>query len=223
MIHGNKRYQRGDAMMIVVAILVCTLLGALGFVAWQNFAEKDDVSKSEDSQQETSKTDQKQDETQREPYKGERVSPVNEAYSIKVPNGWAVNRFTDYPSLLTTPMLGEKSTPTYNVSQHPEVETVPAGMSQSTSNFSIDDRTDDGGTIYYDYQGQKSTFTLTDGTEGGKWSWAEDGTFGKAHNAMYVFTKGGKTIVAHWRQPDTTPSDEQKIFIDNVIRSLEIK
>ncbi|GEM_PF-5104321 len=39
----EQSYQRGDVMTVVVVILVVALVGALGFIAWQNFSKKDDV------------------------------------------------------------------------------------------------------------------------------------------------------------------------------------
>ena len=35
--------QRGDASAVLIIVLVVALLGALGFVAWQNFGQKDEV------------------------------------------------------------------------------------------------------------------------------------------------------------------------------------
>lgn len=39
---NSKLYSRGEAMTVVVVILVVALIGALGFIVWQNFVKKDD-------------------------------------------------------------------------------------------------------------------------------------------------------------------------------------
>ncbi len=46
-----KKYQRGEAMTVILIILVLVLAGVLGYLAWQHFEKKDDPSKVETSQQ----------------------------------------------------------------------------------------------------------------------------------------------------------------------------
>ena len=61
-----KQYQKGEAVTVVIIILVCTLLGALGFVAWQNFVKEDDTAKTETTQQEVPMDGEKLADQQRQ-------------------------------------------------------------------------------------------------------------------------------------------------------------
>lgn len=48
----KQSYSRGEAMTVVVIILVIVLIGALGFIAWQNFGGKDKLNNGSQTQQE---------------------------------------------------------------------------------------------------------------------------------------------------------------------------
>ena len=57
--------EQGSAHLIIIIVLVVALLGALGFIAWQNFFNKDDIatqsqtqSQSDATTEETEQTDQ---------------------------------------------------------------------------------------------------------------------------------------------------------------------
>jgi len=81
--------QQGSAHVIVVVILVVALLGALGFIFWQNFLKKDEVAK----QSETTKTtDVPKTEAEKEP-----ATKTYEAtaYSFEYPaDGWVADLST---------------------------------------------------------------------------------------------------------------------------------
>lgn len=53
----GRRYEKGDAMTVVVIVLVVALLGALGFIAWQNFDKKDDTKANDTTSQQTKHED----------------------------------------------------------------------------------------------------------------------------------------------------------------------
>ena len=58
MTNHKKLYQRGEAMTVVVVILVMALIGALGFIAWQNFGKKDEQKEEPRAQQEEKAAEQ---------------------------------------------------------------------------------------------------------------------------------------------------------------------
>ncbi len=49
------RYQKGEAITVLIIILVIALCGALGFIAWQNFGKKDDAKNTADTSEQTKK------------------------------------------------------------------------------------------------------------------------------------------------------------------------
>jgi len=49
----NPQTQQGSAHVVIIVILVVALIGALGFVFWQNFIKKDEVTQSTQSQTST--------------------------------------------------------------------------------------------------------------------------------------------------------------------------
>lgn len=85
----KKNLQKGSAQFLVIIALVVALLGALGFVFWQNFvAKNDDVTNFEDSSNVV--TDQ---------YNGwQTFTNTKDGYVLKYPKGWVVNTHQDHPS-----------------------------------------------------------------------------------------------------------------------------
>lgn len=67
--------QRGDASVVVLIVLVVALIGVLGYVAWQNFGQKDEAVVS----------DQKADETTTAPESNEVVALTE--WGVEVPLG----------------------------------------------------------------------------------------------------------------------------------------
>lgn len=59
MLQHQKHYMRGDAMLVLVIILAIALLGAVGFIAWQNFGSSK-VTTTEDN---TTLQDKEQEKT----------------------------------------------------------------------------------------------------------------------------------------------------------------
>lgn len=75
----TSRNQDGSALVVTVIILVIALIGALGFVIWNNVTSKEAV-----NTQETSNTTNKVDV-----YEGWNTYESNEnRYSIKYPKDW---------------------------------------------------------------------------------------------------------------------------------------
>lgn len=77
-----NKYQRGDAMTIVLVVLVVVLAGALGFVVWKNYANK-----KTDQQQETTQTQTEQ------PKAAEKVLAL-ERWGVEVPLGDETTTYT---------------------------------------------------------------------------------------------------------------------------------
>ena len=67
--------QRGDASVVVLIVLVVVLIGVLGYVAWQNFGQKDEAVVS----------DQKADETTTAPESNEVVALTE--WGVEIPLG----------------------------------------------------------------------------------------------------------------------------------------
>ena len=53
---SHHTHEKGSAHVIIISILVAALLGALGFIFWQNFIKKADVSSNASSNQTTAPT-----------------------------------------------------------------------------------------------------------------------------------------------------------------------
>lgn len=87
--------EQGSALhIVIIVVLIIALLGALGFIFYQNFIKQDaPVSNTvPDTSQQT------EDEEEAGTYKGTRVVALSGVYSIKIPNGWKVTRNTDSTS-----------------------------------------------------------------------------------------------------------------------------
>lgn len=79
----NKVSQKGSSHIVIIVILVVALLGALGFVFWQNFINKDPIVK----EAETSKT---QAQTKDEYAGWKTYASTRDGYYIKYPSDWLV-------------------------------------------------------------------------------------------------------------------------------------
>lgn len=216
----NYSYHRGEAMTVVVIILVVALIGALSFIAWQNFVKKDEPAKGTETvvkQEETAKPEEKPAE---EAYRGERVSSIDGLVSFKAPNGWVVHRMKDYPSQLVAPMLGEGEAPAYDASKKPKVSIVEGGAPHT--NFLLEIRGKDD--IYNHEDGAKSDFTLDDGTKGNRVAYTSgcprciDSSEMNWNYLVYTFQKDGRFVQLLWAS-----TDNQEAFIDKVARTIEFK
>lgn len=79
--------QKGSAHIVIIVILVIALLGALGFVFWQNFIDKPTVKNDE-----SSRTEDTKNQSQDEYADWKTYTSTRDGYSIKYPADWlAIN------------------------------------------------------------------------------------------------------------------------------------
>lgn len=97
MTQPKKHYRRGDAMVVIVVILAAALVGAVGFIAWQNFIVKDDPAKETivvDGQKSTN--DEKTSEAPKDATADWLLyTSAKNKYSVRLPDGWRISNEND--------------------------------------------------------------------------------------------------------------------------------
>lgn len=219
------KVRRGDISVAVLIVLAIAVLGLVGWAAWPHLFTEDDsiaVQQAEGGYMTSEEFDEAIGE---ELYLGERVSSVDGSISFKVPNGWAIHRSTDIPSLLTTPQTGEKSVPEVYGPDKPEITTGPGVPTEARFSLSVVDapREDMGESVeFISNDGMKGTKAVRviaadpNNIDGGEYDW---------HYKTYVFQKNGKTVEMVWSRAVAagTKVDANWFgYIDQVAASIQI-
>lgn len=94
----RRRHQRGEVMTVVVIILVVALIGALGFIAWQNFGKKEfkPAGIMDDTVRPADHRATKDDETSKDATSNWLLYASSKGkFSVRLPDGWRVNNEND--------------------------------------------------------------------------------------------------------------------------------
>ena len=222
----SRTNEQGSALHIVIVIvLVVALLGALGFIFYQNFIQQS----SSTNKTVPDTTQQTEDEQDVEIYKGMRVSAVSGEYSIKIPNGWAVTRNTDDTSNIQQSVLSDEFTLTYDESKPPVVTDERIGGHDGLI-FNIRVQA-----VEYPTDGSetRTAFTTDSGIVGSRIerfipSSDEQTMYSNYDLYLYgwIFSKNsGPVVYISWAQaldPGTKRDAAQLQLLDDVARTLEI-
>ena len=220
----NSQRQSGSAHVVIIVILVVALLGALGFIFYQNFIKQNNQTNNT-----TPGTTQKADDEQSaESYKGTRVAAISGVYSIKIPNGWSVIRNTAVNGSNIQQSMDAKLV--YDESKAPVVKDEEIGGHDALI-FSI-------GVLDTDYPAYsnetRTTFTTDSGIKGERvegFTPASDEQVMYADYDLYLYRwtfskNNGQVVYISWPNaltPGTKPDAALLSLLDDVARSLEIK
>lgn len=95
----NSRMQTGSAHVIIVIILVVALLGALGFIFWQNFIDKPDDTSSANA--EISKTEDVERKVTIHP-RDQFGETGGDSFNLTLPEGWSVENVYEEDDIVKT-------------------------------------------------------------------------------------------------------------------------
>lgn len=120
----RSKSQTGSAHAVTVIILVVTLVGALGFVFWNNFLKEKPASDTQNGNSQTNNQEDKK-EIAKDPYDGWKtyISTTSSNLSFKYPSNW---EFTPEPNEFVN-NIGGKNVNHNLYSKKPNVESVNGG------------------------------------------------------------------------------------------------
>ena len=221
--------QKGSAHVIIIAGLVLLLLGALGFIFWQNFINKSDKQSATAQPAVANKVEQKNTKA-KESYDGTYTSGGN--FQAKIPNGWTVDSgaYDGYADSQLVLLAGPNRLEAlkYDQTSEPIINGVSGfGWDGLTEHFYIISQEN---TARNHANYEKVPFTLDNGIKGEKFTrvLSKDqqqgmSVFQKEADtytfSMYDFTKDGVTVSAYLNYYSNTTFDVE--LGEDVIRSIK--
>lgn len=221
--------QRGSAHLIVVAVIGLGLVGALGFIFWQNFI-KDTDQLEETTSKETSTNEESETNKAEASYEGAYTTGGN--FKTKIPNGWTaeVGAYDGYEDshfiLLAGPDKLESLQ--YDETSDAVINDLSAvGWDGLTEHFYILSQEN---IERYFSSYEEEPFTLDDGTQGKKYTdvvskseQTEMEVFQKDSDgyirSVYEFEKNGVVVRAYLNYYSNSSFDLS--FGEKVIRSIK--
>lgn len=215
--------QSGSAHVIIILALVAALIGALGWIFWQNFLMNPDRTPEQSERGETAPV------SQVDAYKGVRTVSSGGVFSIIVPNGWKLMSNTvddgafglDY--VTTGPGIDGKID--YDESAKPVVtQTELGGWGGFAEYFTVDAIE-----TWPEDAAAGAEFVLSDGTIGKKTESITEPRPGEEiypttdsyHSYRYLFKKDTVMVQVNFGV-FAQNRDKHVEFIDDVVRSIEI-
>lgn len=210
-------------MVVTVIGLVVIVLGALGYIAWQNYSSGNNGTAPESTPVAQQPVDLMTDNDTS--YEGKRIVSHDGAYGIKIPNGWEVFRITatGFESMIASSPRAESVA--YNKDEAPKVSDIDGTPSHATFAVAIAETPRED-------TGDKTEFVLSDGTKGTKavQDMKNGGTDPSSpqdwYYRTYTFVKNGKTVEMTWVQgyPAGTSVDPKiDTLLDDIARTIRIK
>lgn len=217
----TKLRESGSAQAIVIFLLAVCWVGAVGYIIWQ----KNDETKTTSAKTSTTtsdKTEKTSSDTEKPYYEGTRVSSSKGAFSVVVPNGWALTNDTTSDWLSSGPSLDKL---TYDATASPTItEVAGGGWDGYTQHFYIQKTPED-----ITPEGSSADFTLDTGTVGKKYTnITPKGTTSEIYGTLeddyyaysYVFKKNTTQILVAFSVYGATTFD--RTLVDEVVKTLII-